>query len=79
MTHETFMSCIEACLACARACEYCGDACIGHPDMQGCVRTCRDCAELCWTCAGYMSRDSALAAELCRELPQESWALGAGL
>jgi hypothetical protein len=66
MAHESFRSCIEACVACARECEHCGDACIDNPEMANCVRTCRDCSELCWVCAGYMSRGSALAASVCR-------------
>src|SRR6188472_939591 len=66
MAHETFRSCIDACVACAQECEHCGDACIGHAEMAGCVRTCRDCSELCWVCPGYMSRGSALAAAVCR-------------
>ncbi len=66
MAHDQFQRCIESCVACARECERCGDACIGSIEMAGCVRTCRDCTALCWVCTGFMSRESALAAELCR-------------
>ena len=66
MAHQQHRSCIEACVKCAQECEHCGDACIGQPEMAECVRTFRDCAELCWTSAGYMSRGSTLAADVCR-------------
>jgi hypothetical protein len=64
-SHEKYQNCIRESVACAEECEHCGQSLDGRASMGDCIRACRDCAELCWVCAGYMSRGSQLAVELC--------------
>jgi hypothetical protein len=62
-------SCLEACIRCAQACENCADRCLSEPHvghMVECIRLDRDCAEICWLAAGFMSRHSHFANDLCR-------------
>jgi hypothetical protein len=69
MAHQEYQSCIEACARCAQECEHCGNACLGEDDvkrMVECVRLNKDCAEMCWGAAGFMSRDSRFARDICR-------------
>lgn len=69
MSHEQFQSCIEACVRCAEECEHCATACLQEKDvkqMARCIQLDRDCAEICWAAAGYMSRGSDFAQEICR-------------
>lgn len=69
MPTAKFTSCIEACVKCAQACEHCANSCLSEQDVQmmaECIRGDRDCAEICWTAAGWMSRGSTFAADLCR-------------
>ncbi len=66
--HE-FASCIEACVRCAQACEHCESACLGESDvahMTGCIHLDHDCAAICWAAAGFMSRGSRFAHDVCR-------------
>lgn len=67
--HHEFESCIEACIRCARACEHCESACLGESDvahMTGCIHLDHDCAVMCWAAAGFMSRGSQFAHDVCR-------------
>jgi hypothetical protein len=69
MAHETYRSCIEACLECAQECEHCATACLQEDDvkmMERCIRLDRDCADVCVLAAQFMSRDSESAEEFCR-------------
>lgn len=69
MVHEQFQSCIEACVMCAQECEHCGNACLEERDLEQmaeCIRLDKDCAEICWSAAGFISRGSAFAQEICR-------------
>ena len=69
MAHEKYKTCIDACVACAQECEHCANACLSERDvkkMADCIRLDRDCADICWSSAGWMSRDSQFAADLCR-------------
>jgi hypothetical protein len=69
MAPEQFRSCIDACNACAEACDYCATACLGESDpkpLADCIRLDIDCAEICRLATAYMSRDSAMVANLCR-------------
>ena len=68
MSHEQFASCIEACNACAVECGHCAAACLREDDPKAlarCVSLDIDCAEVCRVAAGFMSRSSDLAAEIC--------------
>jgi hypothetical protein len=69
MYQDHFNSCIDACNDCAVACHRCAAACLKEEDpaeMVRCIQLDVDCAHLCRLAAGYMSRGSELAAELCR-------------
>src|SRR2546425_3092271 len=69
MTHEHFQACIDACVHCAQECEHCGHACLSEADvahLMECIQLDCDCAEMCWLAAGFMSRGSHFAVELCR-------------
>ncbi len=81
MAHEQYKSCIDACYACAAACDHCAASCLAEPDpkpMAECIRLDIDCAEMCRLAAGYMARDSALAATICRACAEVCGACGAG-
>ncbi len=68
MSHERFVTCIEACNACAVACDHCTAACLRESDPKAlarCIALDVDCASICQVAAGYMSRSSELAAEIC--------------
>lgn len=69
MTHDHWHACIAACIQCAEACEQCAASCLQEPDvasMTNCIRLDRDCAALCWLAAGFMSRASPFAVDVCR-------------
>jgi hypothetical protein len=66
--HEN-QSCIEACVRCAQACEHCESACLGEHDLEhmtACIHLDHDCAAICWAAAGFVSRDSRFAQDICR-------------
>ena len=68
MPHEQFKSCIEACNACAEACDHCAASCLKEPDVKAmarCIALDIDCAEICRLAAGYMSRASECAPDIC--------------
>lgn len=68
MPHEQFQSCIDACNSCAEACGHCAASCLQEPDVKSmtrCIQLDIDCAEICRVAAGYMSRASELAGEVC--------------
>ena len=80
MAHEHYRSYIEACQRCAQECEHCRGACLNEPDvasMTECIRLDSDCAEICWMAAGFMSRGSRFAADLCRVCAEICDACGA--
>lgn len=80
MSHHEHQSCIDACLACAQECEHCASACLEEHDvasMAECIRLDRDCATICFLAAGFMSRDSRFALELCRLCAEVCDACGA--
>ena len=59
---------IEACVECLVACNMCSEACLHEEDikrMVECIRLERDCADACLAALRAMSRNGALAAELC--------------
>jgi hypothetical protein len=69
MSHEKFMSCIDACNICAAACNYCSSACLKEPDVQSmsaCIRLDLDCAEICYLASAYMARGSDNVAAICQ-------------
>ena len=69
MAHDDYRTCIEECVRCAQECEHCATACLGEDDpkmLVACIRLDVDCAAICWSAAGFMSRGSDFAAELCR-------------
>ena len=68
MPHEQFKSCIDACFACAEACDHCAASCLKETDVKAmarCIALDIDCAEICRLAAGYMSRGSESARDLC--------------
>jgi hypothetical protein len=68
MAHQHHQSCIDACNACADACDHCATACLAENDvkmMAQCIRLDMDCAAICRLAAGYMSRGSEFAMEIC--------------
>ena len=68
MPHEQFKSCIDACFACAEACDHCAASCLQEKDVKAmarCIALDIDCAEICRLAAGYMSRGSECARDLC--------------
>lgn len=69
MAHLQHQSCIDACNACADACDHCSTACLQEPDVKAmarCIALDMDCAAICRLSAGYMSRGSDFARQLCR-------------
>jgi len=59
---------------------HCANACLGEKDvkmMAECIRLDPDCAEICWMSAGFMSRGSQFAADLCRLCAEVCDACGA--
>lgn len=67
--HSAFQSCIDACTACADACDTCAAACLREDDpkmMARCIALDIDCAALCRLAAGFMARDSEMAADICQ-------------
>src|SRR5579885_2776045 len=69
MTHESFQTCIDACVACAQQCEHCASACLVEAnvaELADCIRYDRDCADVCWAAATLMSRASPFSPEICR-------------
>ena len=68
MPHEQFKSCIDACNRCAEACDHCAASCLREPDVKAmtrCIALDVDCAQICRLAAGYMSRASECARDLC--------------
>ena len=68
MHHEQFHACIEACNDCAVACDVCAAACLQEHDvrmMARCIALDVDCAQLCRLAAGFMSRGSESASDVC--------------
>jgi len=67
--NTNYDACIQACNDCATACDRCAAACLGEDDVKAmarCIALDADCAAICRTAAGFMSRGSANAAQLCR-------------
>lgn len=80
MAQQQYQSCIDACVRCAQECENCHDACLSEKDvakMAECIRLDKDCAESCWTAAGFMSRGSRFAQDICRVCAEICEACGA--
>jgi hypothetical protein len=80
MAHHEHQPCIDACVRCAQECEHCAEACLGERDvarMAECVRLDKDCAAICWTAAGYLSRGSRFAGDICRVCAEVCDACGA--
>ena len=68
MAHEHHQSCVDACNACADACDHCLTACLDEEHvgmLADCIRHDADCAAICRLAAGFMSRGSIHAAEVC--------------
>lgn len=79
MAHDQYEACIDACNACADACDHCATACLSEDDvkkMAECIRLDLDCAAICRMAAGFMARDSARAADVCRLCAQVCDACG---
>ena len=69
MPHELHQTCIDACNECADACDHCAAACLKEQEVKAmaqCVALDMDCAALCRLAAGFMSRGSPFAKDLCR-------------
>jgi hypothetical protein len=79
MAHQQHQSCVDACNACADACDHCSTACLKEQDvrmMARCIALDMDCAAICRLAAGYMSRDSEFAKQLCRQCADVCQACG---
>lgn len=68
MHEEDFSSCIDPCNDAVAACHRCAAACLKQPGTAKTVRCIQrnvECAQICRLAAGYLSRGSELAIELC--------------
>ena len=68
MAHQQYKSCVDACNACADACDHCSTACLQESDVKSmarCIALDIDCAAICRLAAGYMSRGSECAKQVC--------------
>lgn len=69
MSHEINQACVDACNACADACDHCAASCLQEDDvnmMARCIALDIDCAAICRMAAGYMSRGSPFANQVCQ-------------
>jgi hypothetical protein len=68
MYEEDFSSCIDPCHDAVAACHRCAAACLKQPGTAKtarCIQLNAECAQICRLAAGYLSRHSELAIELC--------------
>lgn len=57
--NDSFIRCIEECLACAQTCTACADACLAEDMVQQlrqCIRLNLDCADVCVATSALASR-----------------------
>jgi len=72
-------ACIDACNACATACDHCAASCLQEQDVKAmarCIALDMDCAAICRLAAGYMSRGSEFAKQICRQCADVCQACG---
>jgi hypothetical protein len=68
MSHEKFLSCIDACLECATECDHCATECLNEKDvtmLARCIQLDRECAEACYATARLLGIGGEHAATLC--------------
>lgn len=68
MNTDDIQACIDACNRCATACDLCAAACLNEDAqaMARCIALDIDCAQICRVTAGFIARQSASVADVCR-------------
>ena len=64
MSHQHYLSEIQACVRCAQECDHFAHEFAGN--FGSIVRLCHDTAELCWTTAKFLSESSPLFPDICQ-------------
>lgn len=68
MSHEKYLSCIEACSASAVECSHCESACLEEQNVKmlaACIKLNHDCAAICFLAMEAMAGGSEFAKQIC--------------